>query len=367
MKQVKLETQKKKLPKSEIELTITIPQEEIKKAIEKTYAKLAPKVEVTGFRPGKAPREKILAKLGPILYEQTLNYLLPEATMITLEKEGLTPLDSVRYNIEKFEAEGEIVYTATFPVFPDIRIGNLNKIKVTKTKATITEKEIEEALNIMFANWKKLEEEKFEAEKKELEKTKKVKDTDKAQAILKYSKPTDQWAKDQENLKVKNLAELREKIREELRRQKESIAEADFQNEIVRQAVKLSKIEAPAIFIKEELNRRVEGYKSRLEQLGLKFEDFLRAQKMTIEKLKEGMSDNAKAFVESEMFLLLYAKEKDIEVGEEEVQKQIDETEDKETRKKLNTTDGRRYIKDVLQKQKAFNHLVDFVKKKRKS
>lgn len=361
MKQVKLETQKKKLPKSEIELTITIPQEEIKKAIEKTYAKLAPKVEVTGFRPGKAPREKILAKLGPILYEQTLNYLLPEATMMTLEKEGLTPLDKVRYNIEKFEAEGELVYTATFPIFPEVKIGNLKKIKVKKEKVKVTDEDVEKVLNEMFEEWKRSEEAKFKEEKGKIEETKKVKDADKAQVILKYSKPTDQWAKEETNLKVENLAELREKIRKEVTKQKESIAEAEYQNSIITQAIKLSQIIIPQIFIEQELDRRIDRYKARLDQLGLKFEDFLRAQNTTVEKLREGMSDNAKAFIESEIFLLKYAEQEGIKIDEKEVQKQIDEIKDTKTMEKFGTPDGHRYIREVLLKQKAFNRLLEVV------
>lgn len=386
MKKIKFEADVKKLDNSKIEVTITVPVEEINKASERAYERLSKQVEVPGFRKGKAPKETVLEKIGPALYEEMLNDLLPTATMAALEKEGLTPVDQIQYAVDKFVPEEELVYKATFPVYPEIEIGNLSKIKVKKEEVKVTDKDVESVLQEMFEDWEKRERAKAtgkhvhedgtvcdhdhegeENEKKDevqarLEKA--AKEGKEKKVVLKYSEPTDEWAKEETNLDVENLDELRKRVKEEVTKQKKSMTEAKYQNDIMAEAIKKTDMEVPEAFIEKELDRRLEQYKAKISGFGLKLEDFLKAQKTSVEELKNGWRDNAKAFVESELFLLQLAKDEEIEVEDEEIQKQIDAVEDERTKKQFDNEQGREYIRQAILRQKAFRRLMEIVEGK---
>lgn len=360
-----------KLPQSEVEVSISVPNEEVKKATEETYKKLAKNVKVEGFRKGRAPRETILAQIGPALYEETINALLPSVTIEVLESEGLTPVDRIKYEIEEFEEEKGLKYKATFPVYPEVKIGNLKKVKVKKEGVTVTDEDYEKVLGEMFEDWKRREEAKLTGEQAKRETkdekedddpiTKAAKAAKKSDVILKYSEPTDKWAEEETNLGVANLAELKKKVMAEIQKQKESIAEATYQNKLIEEALKQTQIEVPNAYVERELDRRVEQYKARTESLGLKLEDFLKAQKSSIEKLREGWRDNAEVFIKSELFLLQLAKDEDLEITDEDVQKQIDDVKDENTKKQLDNEQGREYIRQTLLRQAAFKRLLEIV------
>ncbi len=388
---MKFEAKVKKLEKSEIEVTITIPAEELDRASERAFNKLAKVVKVPGFREGKAPRETIMAKIGPALYEEMLNEVLPTATIAALEQEGLTPVDQIKYNVEKFEPKEELVYKATFPVYPEVKIGNLSKIKVKKETVKVTDEDVEKVLSEMFEDWSKREKAKATGKththedgtvcdhdhgddvgtqnvaseddvQSRLEKA--AKEGEEKAVVLKYSEPTDEWAKDETHLDVADLKELKTRIKEEVTKQKEANAEAKYQNDIMAEAVKITSMEIPSAFIERELDRRLDQYKQRIAGFGLKLEDFLKAQQTDVEKLRDGWRDNAKAFIESELFLLQLSKDEEIKVADEEIQKQIDEVEDPKTKAQFENEQGREYIRQALLRQNAFKRLMAIVEGK---
>src|SRR2546427_10047270 len=82
-----------KLPNSEAVLEIDITWDEMEKASEKAYRKLVQKVDVQGFRRGKAPRSLLERKLGKeYIYQEGLDDLMSEAYRNALKEHELTPL-----------------------------------------------------------------------------------------------------------------------------------------------------------------------------------------------------------------------------------------------------------------------------------
>ena len=76
MAEVKVETEKK--AGSQVVLTVEVPEDQVKKSIDQAYSRLAPRVRIAGFRPGKAPRPMIERELGwPALRQEALDILLP--------------------------------------------------------------------------------------------------------------------------------------------------------------------------------------------------------------------------------------------------------------------------------------------------
>ena len=79
-----------KLEKSQVALTIEVGAAEFEAAVEKAYQKMRRKINVPGFRPGKAPRKMIERMYGAeVFFEEAINIAFPEAYEAAVEQEKL--------------------------------------------------------------------------------------------------------------------------------------------------------------------------------------------------------------------------------------------------------------------------------------
>lgn len=134
------------LPARQMRLQIEVDDTQRVDAMEKAYRRLAPRVQIRGFRPGKAPRPLIEKQLGPhrILHE-AVDILLPEVYKQALEENDITPAGQPV--LEDFDDEAvPLVFKAVVPLQPVIDLGDYKSIKVTKDAVTVDEKRVEETI-----------------------------------------------------------------------------------------------------------------------------------------------------------------------------------------------------------------------------
>src|SRR5947199_3908917 len=82
-----------KLPTSEAVLEVDVTWDELEKASEKAYRKLVQKVDIQGFRRGKAPRTLLERRLGKeYIYQEGLDDLISEAYRNAIKEYDLTPI-----------------------------------------------------------------------------------------------------------------------------------------------------------------------------------------------------------------------------------------------------------------------------------
>src|SRR3989454_7747620 len=75
---VKVDTERK--PGSQVVLSVEVDADQVLRSIDKAYGRLAPRVRIAGFRPGKAPRPMIEREIGwPALRQEALDLTLPTA------------------------------------------------------------------------------------------------------------------------------------------------------------------------------------------------------------------------------------------------------------------------------------------------
>ena len=90
-----------KVEKSQVVLTIEVGAAEFEAAVEKAYRKLRRKINVPGFRPGKAPRKIIEGMYGAeVFYEEAINIVSPRP----MRSEGAEP-QVVGYPTVELEGE----------------------------------------------------------------------------------------------------------------------------------------------------------------------------------------------------------------------------------------------------------------------
>jgi FKBP-type peptidyl-prolyl cis-trans isomerase (trigger factor) len=351
---------KEKLDDGKIQLSIEVENSRFETAKDKVYNRLAPTVEVQGFRPGKAPKNAIVAKLGANLFEQTINELIPEATLEIIKREKLMPLDRISYKLEKVAEGSGVKYSATFTVFPEFKLPDLKKIKVEKNEAKVKDEEVGNVIKQMFedSKQKQTKENKSETKGKQKE-TKGNEKTGKQKANK--QKMDDAWAASL-NFNVKTLKELEEKIKGELKRQKESMEQNRFVSEVMKQIAEKSKLEVPSTMIDQEVARREAEYKQRIENLGMKVEDFLRNQKTSMEELRKGWKKEALEAIKAEIILIKIANEHDIKVEKDEMQKQIDAIKDEKLKAQYSSPQAQRYLQTVMLRQKVVKKIMELMK-----
>src|SRR6266567_5332092 len=142
---VKVNTEKK--PGSQVVLSVEVDADQVLKSIDQAYSRLAPRVRIAGFRPGKAPRPMIEREIGwPALRQEALDLLLATAYNSALDEAGLDPIDVPRVEVQQFERGQPMRFTATVSIKPEITLKDYKDISVPRPHSEIGDKEVEEAL-----------------------------------------------------------------------------------------------------------------------------------------------------------------------------------------------------------------------------
>ena len=138
-----------KLEKSMAKLTIEVSAEDFDKAINKVYLKQRARINVPGFRKGKAPRKLIEQMYGTGVFledaiNDTINSTYPEAA------QGCEISNEISSNpdIELVQAEAgkPLIYTATVAVKPPVGLGKYKGVEVEKTDVTVCDEEVDAEL-----------------------------------------------------------------------------------------------------------------------------------------------------------------------------------------------------------------------------
>jgi trigger factor len=133
------------LPGSQVALTIEVPAEELEAAYEKTLRKLGQKVKVQGFRPGKAPRAVLEARLGAeAIREEVMEAFVPEVVNRALTESDLEPIDRPRVDLIEFERGKPARFTATVSVMPEVKLADLDSIRVERTTTEVTDEMVDQ-------------------------------------------------------------------------------------------------------------------------------------------------------------------------------------------------------------------------------
>lgn len=324
---------KETLDDGRIRFDIEVNNERFEIVKNRVYEKLAKAVSIEGFRPGKAPKNLITAQIGPKLYEETLQEIVPEVTLEVLQREKATPIDRIAYKVEKVGEGFGVKFSATFTSFPEFALPEIEQLKIKKKEVKVSKEEVDNVIKKMF-------------------------DEDKNKKKLKFG---DEWAKTL-SLNVKSIKELSEKVKSELKRQKEMLEDDRVVNEVVEQISKKAKLTIPKLLIDQEVAVREQDYKGRIEKLGMKLEDFLRNQKTTMDELKKGWEKEAIKKIETEIILMKIAGKYKISVPMQEVEKQIAEIKDEKVKAQYNNENSKRYLQSVMIRQEVIKKVLNLVK-----
>lgn len=132
-----------KLEKNMAKLTIEVSAEDLEKAIQGAYLKQKNRINIPGFRKGKAPRAMIEKMYGAgIFYEDAANALIPEAYSKALDECGETIVSQPSIDVVQLEKGKPFIFTAEVALKPEVILGEYKGLEVPKGELEVTDEEI---------------------------------------------------------------------------------------------------------------------------------------------------------------------------------------------------------------------------------
>jgi trigger factor len=136
------------LPGSRVGLTIEVPPNQVDAAFERVLDRLGRRVKVQGFRPGKAPRALIEAKIGlETLREEVADTLLPTVLSQALEERDIEPIDRPQVEIEELDRGRPGRFRARVSVWPRVELPDLDSLSVERPHTEVKDEDVERRID----------------------------------------------------------------------------------------------------------------------------------------------------------------------------------------------------------------------------
>ena len=134
--------------KNEVEqsLTITVPADDIEKQVNSKLSAAQKTSKIKGFRKGKAPLDVVKKMYEPEIRQDVINDSVIKKFYELVETQNLKPVGRPNLIPERIEIEKDVVFKASFEVYPEISLGNLSRLSYTKTVSSVTEEDVNKTI-----------------------------------------------------------------------------------------------------------------------------------------------------------------------------------------------------------------------------
>jgi trigger factor len=135
------------LPKSQVGITIEIPADMVDATYEKVLNRLASRSKLEGFRPGRAPRALVEARIGPAaLREEVVEAIVPEVIRQALQEKSIDPIDNPDVEVVELERGRPAQLKATVTVMPEVALADAASLNVATPTVEVTDEMVERRL-----------------------------------------------------------------------------------------------------------------------------------------------------------------------------------------------------------------------------
>jgi len=145
---VKVNTEK--LEGSKVSLEVEAPKEVVVEAINRAYKRIVRRVDVPGFRRGRAPRIIFERYYGrETLYEEALKEVLPQQYMKAVDESNIEPVDDPEFVDVHFKEGEPLRFKAVVFVRPEVTLEDYDDISVPFETPSVTEEDIQKQIEIL--------------------------------------------------------------------------------------------------------------------------------------------------------------------------------------------------------------------------
>ena len=133
--------------KNMVKLVIEATAEEFEAGLNTAYNKSKSKINVPGFRKGKAPRKIIEQLYGQeVFFEDAANAIIPDAYAKACIESELDIVSQPKISVTQLEKGKPFVFEAEVAVRPEVELGNYKGVEVSKVDTEATDADVEEEI-----------------------------------------------------------------------------------------------------------------------------------------------------------------------------------------------------------------------------
>lgn len=313
-----IKTDVKKLPNSQVEISVIIPISEVNTFRKKAIAQFQETVEIDGFRKGHVPEAKLVERVGETgLLAQMADEALTAAYADIITKAKVSPIGRPEIQITKLAPENDVEYVITSDVMPTIELGDVKKIAKEKNKTglevAVTDEEVKNA----------------------------VKEIRQMRAHQKmHDDGVDHHDHNHQNIDEKDLPELDEeyvkslgnfesvedfmnKLKENMAKEKEVNVHEKRRIEIIESVIDSGTFDMPTSIVEFELNKMMEQFKYDLSMSGISIEEYAKQIGKTPDELRNDWREAAIKRSKMQLALEKIAADYDVKPAQEKIDEQV--------------------------------------------
>ena len=406
---------------NKVKLSVEVDEAEFEKAIDAAFRKIAREVRIPGFRPGKAPRRILEARLGKESGRtEALREALPDYYSRAIRENEVDAIAPPEIDITSGEKEGPVAFDAVVEIRPRLHLAGYQGLRVEVPSPEVTEEEINAQIDRLRANFgelrtvdrpardgdhltidlrgtrngeevsglttddflyelgsnsvlPELDEQllgskvgdifEFDADLPDGKVHFKVLVKDVKEKIL--PEVTDEWAS--EASEFDTVEELRDDITKRIGLVKKVQSTLSLRNAAVDALVELVDVDAPGPLVDAEVQRRVHDLEHRLQAQNMGVAEYLEATGQTPEQVVDSMREGAAQGVKADLALRAIADQEELEPTDEDIEAEIERLasaygmKPTELRRNLDRAEQMPAVRSDWKKSKALEWLLERV------
>ncbi|MQF48888.1 trigger factor [SAR202 cluster bacterium AC-647-N09_OGT_505m] len=411
----------------QVVLNIEVEPPELEEHLDRVYRRAVQQVNIRGFRKGKAPRSVVERELGrDAMVEDALETLLPQVTSAAIEEQNLDVVATPRVKVTQNEP---LTIEATVAIRPLVVLGDYYQIRLEPDMVEVTTEAVEgvvDSLRRDAGTWEPVErpveledmttinvqgqvDENSIIDDKGIdyilssESTNPIpgfasqlvginrgeqreftlpfpEDYPQANFVGKECHFTvtveevkerklpdigDEFAKSLSIEGVETVAELMDKLREDMLKHNQQIADQHYQEQAIETLIEGAKMEIPPLMVDEEVNRILSEQAEAMRRQQVNMDDYLSTVGKSVEQLQEEVRPSAVERITRGLTLRALREQEGIEVSPEEVDEELNSmlsvphAESESLRQLLNSESARTSITNVLLNRKTIERLTN--------
>ena len=407
---------------NKVKLSVEVDEAEVEKAVEAAVRRISREVKVPGFRPGKAPRRLIEARLGPgVARQEALRESLPDFYARALRQADVDPIAPPEIDITAGQEDGAVSFDAVVEVRPQITIVGYGGLRVSVPSPVADESEVDRHIDRLRQQSAELRQVSRPAltgdhvfldvhGEREGETVAGLTTDDylyevgsgfvvpefdeqlpgaKVGDILTFTssiddgapvefrllvkdvkeqvlpEATDEWA--QEASEFETVEELRADILQRVSAGRRLQAELAVREEAIKALVELVAEDVPEPMVRPEMEARVAELARRLDSRGATIAQYMEASGTTEEEFVNGIRAESLHAVKADMALRALADAEGLEATEDDIDAEVARLSERmkrpvaEVRRELERQDAIATVRSDVRKSKALEWLVEHV------
>lgn len=139
-----------RLEKNRVALQVELAADQVDDALDKAYHRVVRKINIPGFRKGRAPRPILEARMGKeALYEDALDILVSKAYPEAVKETGIEPIGKPEFDVVQMEQGKPLIFKVEVEVLPEVKLGNYKEIEAEMPEVEVGADEVESHLQLL--------------------------------------------------------------------------------------------------------------------------------------------------------------------------------------------------------------------------